>query len=539
MGGSLAICNKTTIPAVVVLRGQDGRMKLSRTCQPDALCAFDNIRAVEYILEVMMDNKLVLQTKCKANGCLYNFSEAFKLECDEATRILWVKKSAPIGMHFEGGRITELSRTRRVQAFQLGWQVTQIGHITSAEWQHLQRKGSFPVLSIIFDTFGGDVVLVFRTTNENSLGSLEKTEENGEDPDSTGNNKEQNSKLALSKGTDEWSQKSGKGRYSPSKLRLPRWTNPFKTSLKRRKNTDYSFALIKEWIVLHEAHKELIKKDQASIRNLVCKLATVFEEARHKVVKDDESSIERESNAQNGPIASQESPKEVAGVSWLVRESLLDAVDINTLIRKKKSLQATMTSLEDSHRQKDRQESWSVLQSGADIPSLEDHSNEELSAKEIELICSREQPLLEEASTDKECVDTTKHIQAPELQEISTKRIFEYPFFETVSRLAKLGLELRELEPTEFLEHEVHYVQASLAAQSVISGEPYVLDCAGNGSPGWSAVYTHGILKFYWIRDCNGIVSLDPPSEDFWVLLANPLEPLNPFPYPRTEETLS
>jgi len=389
-------------------------------------------------------------------------------------------------------------------------------------------------------------VLVFKTTQVDSFVSVELTDENGEVRDSINNSKEQNSKLALNKGFDKWSPKTNRGRWeSPSKIRLPRWSNLFKSPSKRRKNKDYSFALIKEWIVLHEAHKELIKKDQESIRNLVYKLATIFEDVQ-KAVETNDASL----NAQNDETAAEamarrryslgnESPKEVAGVSWLVRESLLDDVDINTLIRKKKSLQATMNSTEDNHRQKGGQESCGIPQSGEDIPSLEKKSSEELSENDVELI-SGEQPPLEETSTDQECAIATKSIEAIKKTVILKKQIlFEYPFFETVSRLSSLGLELRELEPIEFLEHEVHYVQASLEAQSVVSGEPYVLDSEANGSPGWSSVYSHGISKFYWIRDCDGFVSLDPPSKDFWVLLANPLEPLNPFPYPVSEETFS
>jgi len=544
MGGSLAICNKTPNSAELVLLGLEGRTTLSRTCEPQEICAFDNIRPVEYMLQVMIDSKLVIQKKCKADGCLYTLSEQLKLECDENYRILWVKKADPLGLKFDGDTIADMSKTRQIQGFQLGWQVAQIGHLHSAEWKHLHKKSCSVIHSLISNKFDGSSVVVFKTNSSVNLNESEETEVPEKNESSNG----QNSRLSLNTGFGAWARTKGKGRWgSPSKMRMPRLISPFKKSPTRRKNTDYSFTLLKEWIILHEAHKEMFEKDRTSVRNLVCKLATAFENVHKQAETNDESVKQPKKDTQNDQHAAEEqrsfageiscldkkSVTEIAGVSWLVRESILDDVDITTLIRKENLRMA------EARRLKNSQQSWTIVPSEEYTTSSKDKSNKDSVAQAPEMTYTEEVPPLEEASQDQEVADMDNGIQSPDTKVISTNRVFEYPFFETVRRLSDLGLELSELEPKEFLEHEVHYVQAALEAQSIIAGEPFVLDCATNRCSGWSTVYASGISKFYWIRNCDGVVSLDPPSDDFWVLLANPMEPSNPFPYPLTEEVLS
>jgi len=289
MGGYLAICNETTIPAEFILTGLQGRTKLSRTCEPWAICAFDNIRPVEYLVEVKMDNKLVLQTKCKAKGCLYTLSETFQLECDEDSRILIIKKKAPLGIKFEGAKITGLCYKREVQGLAVGWRITQIGHIRLNSWDFdsIEQEGeSDTILNLIDEKFGGkNVVLVFsKTRRESELISVEL----GDTTAKTGSSNDK-SKVAWRKGMGI------KLRSLSPKMRLPKLTW-FKSSPQKRNIKDFGFSRMKEWYLLNEAHKEMIEKDNESTRSLVLKLANIFEntlktaeaedKGTHMVLKD-------------------------------------------------------------------------------------------------------------------------------------------------------------------------------------------------------------------------------------------------------------
>merc|ERR1712107_292712 len=103
---------------------------------------------------------------------------------------------------------------------------------------------------------------------------------------------------------------------------------------------------------------------------------------------------------------------------------------------------------------------------------------------------------------------------------VADARHFEYPTHEAVFRLHASGLNLENLEPAKFLEYEVHYVQACLQATSVAVGD--TVDFTDLPIPnGWHQHQIPGSCKIVY-RSSDGRMSLDHPSEELWVVVADP-----------------
>jgi len=169
-----------------------------------------------------MDKKLILQTKCKANDCLYTLSDTFNLVCDNDTKILHIKNRVPLGITLEGSKIIGMCSKRWIQGYRVGWVLTQIGNINleSLDQSSTDMTSiSSSILNLIYDTFNGSVVLVFSTFGE-SKECLDKTSEELRQVSLNIDN-HQETILKTVSNTKHMTWRSGWGKRPP-KMRLPR-----------------------------------------------------------------------------------------------------------------------------------------------------------------------------------------------------------------------------------------------------------------------------------------------------------------------------
>jgi len=244
----------------------------------------------------------------------------------------------------------------------------------------------------------------------------------------------------------------------------------------------------KLWLGLNEDHKLLVDKEEASKLNIIEKLITMFHNeqlvmSKHQIHVGDQLSC--------GDDAKKMAESRKPTCSWVVRRSILHT-------GRKSQLAKNLPVLGEEQL---------IINPSSDGSSL--------------------------STWESNCISEDNWDNLSHMTKISTiadARKFDYPFVASVNRLSELGLELEGMNPLKFLEHEVNYVQASLEAQETITGEPFDITCEDGIPPGWKCCYADGTSKVFWMRD-DGVIKLDPPDEEFWILLANPLSPLNPFEY--------
>jgi len=295
----------------------------------------------------------------------------------------------------------------------------------------------------------------------------------------------------------------------------------------------FTFPVLKEWFVLIETHRLLLMKEREAIRSLVLSLQNAFEqeqvlmEQRMISVHEEDLSSSKEESL-NGKL------KKLGSVSNEEerKQGELPAGSVDNLASASVVVEESVEKRPESDREHNSCSTpKAIVEEHAEVhitryddmdENAVDTDDTEKSAEECE----------SPPTETKDGVPQTLKLKRVASKKVPDTRKFEYPFVEAVKRLSTVGLELHDLDPVKFLEHEVHYVQASLEAQVAITGEPYELSSEQNCAPGWSVCYMDSTSKVYWVRDSDGATSLDPPTEEFWVLLANPFEPLNPFPYP-------
>jgi len=299
----------------------------------------------------------------------------------------------------------------------------------------------------------------------------------------------------------------------------------------------YTFPVLKEWFVLIETHRLLLVKEREAIRSLVLNLQNAFEQEQvlmaQKLISvpddglySDQEELENvkpqeldSEDKEDGSTPNKRDDSPIVSIEILAPTSLVveENVENDPGDDRENNSCTTPKAIAEEHAEVNVMRYDDVDENDADIDDAGG------SAEEYE---SPPTEVKNELPTNPLKIKNTLSNKVPDT------RKFEYPFVEAVKRLSTVGLELHDLDPVKFLEHEVHYVQASLEAQVAITGEPYELGSEQNCAPGWSVCYMDSTSKVYWVRDSDGATSLDPPTEDFWVLLANPFEPLNPFPYP-------
>jgi len=296
----------------------------------------------------------------------------------------------------------------------------------------------------------------------------------------------------------------------------------------------FSYPVLKEWFILIETHRVQLLKEREAIRRLVLRLQDAFEEQQVQM-RQRMISVHHDGLSSSGEELINDKPQEVESkdqeetrkhaddsLAWEIDKASAPFVVEENVDRSPKVDCAynSCSTPEVIAEEKD----WELLimpyddidENALDIDDIEEYA-EESGSPPVET---------------KHKVSRLSKNKSALRNKVPDTRKFEYPFVEAVRRLSTVGLELHDLDPMKFLEYEVHYVQASVEAQVAISGEPYDLGSKQNCAPGWSFCYMDSTAKVYWVRDSDGAISLDPPTEDFWVLLANPFEPLNPFPYP-------
>jgi len=273
----------------------------------------------------------------------------------------------------------------------------------------------------------------------------------------------------------------------------------------------FTFPVLKEWFVLIETHRLLLMKEREAIRSLVLSLQNAFEQEQVLMEQRMISVHEEDLSSSKGELPAG-SVDNLASASVVVEES----VERRPGSDREHNSCSTPKAIVEEHAEVHITRYDEMDENAVDIDDTGE-SAEEYESPPTEI---------------KDGVPQTLKLKRVASKKVPDTRKFEYPFVEAVKRLSTVGLELHDLDPVKFLEHEVHYVQASLEAQVAITGEPYELSSEQNCAPGWSVCYMDSTSKVYWVRDSDGATSLDPPTEEFWVLLANPFEPLNPFPYP-------
>jgi len=336
--------------------------------------------------------------------------------------------------------------------------------------------------------------------------------------------------------------KSGSLRGSPSlfskvRSRMKEQIIEVQSKIYASPKIKFTFPVLKEWFVLIETHRLLLMKEREAIRNLVLSLQNAFEQEQVlmeqrmiSVVEEDLSSSQEESV--NGKL---KKPESVGIEEERKKGGELPAGSVDNVES------ASLVAVENIERnpESDRERNSSSTPKAI----LEEHAEVHITRYDDIDENAVDVDDTGESAEEHESPPTETKDKVPEalkLKRVTSKKVpdtrkFEYPFVEAVKRLSTVGLELHDLDPVKFLEHEVHYVQASLEAQVAITGEPYELSSEQNCAPGWSVCYMDSTSKVYWVRDLDGATSLDPPTEEFWVLLANPFEPLNPFPYPAVD----
>jgi len=98
-------------------------------------------------------------------------------------------------------------------------------------------------------------------------------------------------------------------------------------------------------------------------------------------------------------------------------------------------------------------------------------------------------------------------------------RKFKYPIIEAVERMQLLGVDCENLTALEFLAVEIRYIQATMEIMNIIRGglwDPLEDDY----EKGWEIHSLGSTGSHYW-EDQDGMITLEPPIEDFWVMLPN------------------
>lgn len=563
MGGSLAVHNRTTVTVQLTICNQ--RVQLKRTCSPNTICTFTNIQPKKYEVEVAVNNKTVLFTTCRATGQLWNLTETsqheFQLRCDCNTAFVSIRRRGWGGRksllpEFKGKTVSlsDLKVLRGRSTYQtgvqVGWNLSQIGAVNV---DHLELDDSNPdsIKNVIEDAIAKcekEVVLVFTEPVTKQQSNSEYRPEELETAPSlqpvlvvdikhiAGENLptlEKDSYIDIldivsleseifqnAVKTDEPKPMFSSLRSFLSKKTVFGWMRKSRIS-HRKPLIKIKYETIKEWLFLNDAHRSQVECDRMLSRNLVVKLIKLFEKEQEVMQK---KQIHIGPNHERGLTSSDESSTD----TWNVRKSLLQATDFAEFLESRTDSEANSGVLEPALLAQSK--SWPAK---VNLYHNEEGSKSAGDQDCMDLTLKSAAPLSQlnvtpEVSVLKECsIDSV----ANRISTINDRRRFGYPFLQSVDRLSNLGLELNEMDPLKFLEHEVHYVQASLEAQEAITGEPFDIDYEECIAPRWTVFYVDGTSKFFWKHE-DGSIALDPPFQEFWVLLADPSKPLNPFPYP-------
>jgi len=110
-------------------------------------------------------------------------------------------------------------------------------------------------------------------------------------------------------------------------------------------------------------------------------------------------------------------------------------------------------------------------------------------------------------------------------------RKFKYPIIEAVERMQLLGVDCENLTALEFLAVEIRYIQATMEVMNIIRGglwDPLEDDY----EKGWEIHSLGSTGSHYW-EDQDGMITLEPPIEDFWVMLPKPkVDKMSMFEFP-------
>jgi len=560
MGGSLAVHNKTTVR--VHLTMSSSRVQLSRTCEPTTICTFTNIQPKTYEVKVAVGKEIVLSTTCEASGKLWNLTKnlqnEFKLLCAIETAFVSIRKNTDLVPMFKGKIVSAVDmkllhrRSSCKTGLEVGWVLSQIGSINVDD---LELGDSNP--DYIKNTIEGaianckkEIVLVFREPiikqKSNSEYRSEEFDQEALKPVLIEDAKEmmgeylpvleKDSFSNLLKTVSLGSSKENliiRQKDEPklvfslptflTKLGISSWMKKIQSISRPKRSLQLNYEITKQWLLLNEAHGLQVECDKTLSQQLVAKLIDLF---------DREQKVMHEKQIHIGPDGDSESSRECKSDTWNVRKSLLCTTDLSEFLELRgcDNAVATPGALNPEHSASfESLPTEPLLCNGEKRASNEDQDNISLhprnSSPPTNQSCGK--PVVSDGNLCPPVQTSEKRIST-----VNDDRKFGYPFVESVNRLSNLGLTLNGLDPLKFLEHEVHYVQASLEAQEAITGEPLDIDSEEASTPGWKVVYVDGTSKFFWKHE-DGRVALDPPFEEFWILLADPLMPSNPFPYPR------